>query len=82
MHGISFGATHLGTIGYLAQAAPRKLGATAQGYLSAVMSAVLAAMLGLSGFLFSAFGATGYVGMALVAVAGGVCVFIARPRPA
>lgn len=82
MHGISFGATHLGTIGYLASAAPRKLGATAQGYLYVVMSAVLAAMLGLSGFLFSAFGASGYLGMALVALAGGCCVIAARPRRA
>ena len=80
MHGISFGATHLGTIGYLANAAPRRLGATAQGYLYVVMSVVLALMLGLSGFLFSAFGEMGYLAMALVAIAGGVCVFVARPR--
>jgi len=80
MHGLSFGATHLGTIGYLASAAPKNLGATAQGYLYVVMSAVLAAMLGLSGFLFSAFGATGYFAMALVAAAGGLCVLAARPR--
>ncbi len=80
LHGLSFGATHLGTIGYLANAAPKNLGATAQGYLYVVMSAVLAATLGLSGFLFSAFGALGYLGMALVAVAGGLCVLAARPR--
>ena len=82
MHGISFGATHLGTIGYLANAAPRRLGATAQGYLYVVMSVVLALMLGLSGFLFGAFGEMGYLAMAVVAVAGGVCVFVARPRAA
>jgi PPP family 3-phenylpropionic acid transporter len=81
MHGISFGATHLGTIGYLANAAPRRLGATAQGYLYVVMSVVLALMLGVSGFLYSAFGEMGYLAMALVAMAGGVCVFVARPRP-
>jgi PPP family 3-phenylpropionic acid transporter len=80
VHGISFGATHLGTIGYLANAAPKKLGATAQGYLYVVMSAVLAAMLGLSGFLFGAYGVHGYFGMALVAFAGGLCVVAARPR--
>jgi len=81
MHVISFGATHLGTIGYLANAAPRRLGATAQGYLYVVMSVVLALMLGVSGFLYSAFGEMGYLAMALVAVAGGVCVFVARARP-
>ena len=80
MHGISFGATHLGTIGYLANAAPRRLGATAQGYLYVVMSVVLALMLGVSGFLFSAFGEMGYLAMAVVAIAGGVCVVVARPR--
>jgi PPP family 3-phenylpropionic acid transporter len=80
MHGLSFGATHLGTIGYLGSAAPRRLGATAQGYLYVVMSVVLAVMLGLSGFLYGAFGEMGYLAMALAAGAGGLCVFVARPR--
>ena len=41
---------------------------------------VLAIMLGLSGFLYSAFGEMGYLAMALVAMLGGFCVFAARPR--
>jgi hypothetical protein len=44
------------------------------------MSAVLAIMLGLSGFLFSAFGEMGYLAMALAATMGGLCVLAARPR--
>jgi len=80
MHGLSFGATHLGTIGYLGSAAPKNLGATAQGYLYVVMSAVLAIMLGVSGFLYGAFGEMGYLAMALAAAAGGACVLVARPR--
>lgn len=80
MHGLSFGATHLGTIGYLANAAPKNLGATAQGYLYVVMSVVLAVMLGLSGFLYGGFGEAGYLAMALAALAGGCCVLAARPR--
>ena len=72
LHGLSFGATHLGTIGYLANAAPKKLGATAQGYFYVVMSAVHAIMLGLSGFLYGALGDTAYLVMALVAFAGGM----------
>lgn len=80
MHGLSFGATHLGTIGYLAGAAPRNLGATAQGCLYVVMSVVLAIMLSLSGFLYGAFGEMGYLAMALVAVLGGGCVLAARQR--
>jgi hypothetical protein len=43
------------------------------------MSAVLAIMLGLSGFLFSAFGEMGYLAMALAAMMGGGCVLAARP---
>lgn len=82
MHGLSFGATHLGTIGYLANAAPKNLGATAQGYFYVVMSVVNAVMLGLSGFLYGAFGDTAYLVMGLVAAAGGCCVLAARPRQA
>ncbi len=78
LHGLSFGATHLGTIGYLANAAPKKLGATAQGYLYVVMSAVHAVMLGLSGFLYGALGDSAYLVMALVALAGGCCIMAAR----
>ena len=80
MHGLSFGATHLGTIRYLANAAPKNLGATAQGYLYVVMSVVLAAMFGVSGFLYGAFGEMGYLAMALAAILGGLCVLAAAPR--
>ena len=80
MHGISFGATHLGTMGSR-QCRAKKSGATAQGYLYVAMSAVLAAMLGMSGFLFGAFGAWD-IWHGFGRVAGGFCVIAARPQGA
>src|SRR5437016_2723534 len=37
LHGLSFGATHLGTMGFIARAAPSDFGATAQGYLAVAL---------------------------------------------
>ena len=34
LHGLSFGATHLGALAFIARAAPAGLAATAQGYLA------------------------------------------------
>lgn len=79
-HGVSFGATHLGTMGYLANATPKRLVASAQGYLYVAMSVVNAALFAVSGFLYGAFGERGYLAMALVAIAGALCVLAARPR--
>ncbi len=77
LHGLSFGATHLGAVSYLARAAPDRLGATAQGYLSTVMGIAMASSMGLSGALYGADSNIGYGVMALVALAGGACALLA-----
>ncbi len=79
LHGLSFGATHLGAVHYLARAAPDRQGATAQGDFSTVMGVVMAAASGLSGALYGAFGSHAYAGMAALAAAGGACALLA-PR--
>jgi MFS transporter, PPP family, 3-phenylpropionic acid transporter len=78
LHAASFGATHLGAITFLARHAPAGQSATAQGYLAIVLGAAMAASTGLSGVLFEAFAARSYAAMALAAIAGGVCAFIAH----
>lgn len=70
LHGLSFGATHLGTLGFIARAMPVGLTATAQGYLAVSMGIAMAASTALSGLLYGRFGATAYTAMALIAVAG------------
>jgi MFS transporter, PPP family, 3-phenylpropionic acid transporter len=71
LHALSFGATHLGAVQYLARAAPENSGATAQGYFSVVQGVAMAlAMVG-TGVLFSTYGSLAYLPMAAAAVLGG-----------
>lgn len=77
LHGLSFGATHLGAIGFVAQAAPPGRAATAQGSLAVVLGGAMALSMGLSGVLYEAFGGRAYAGMALIAAAGGIFAVIA-----
>ena len=80
LHGLSFGATHLGAIGFVARAAPAGRAATAQGSLAVVLGGTMALSMGLSGLLYEAFGTLAYAGMALMAVAGGICAVTAWRR--
>jgi PPP family 3-phenylpropionic acid transporter len=78
LHALSFGATHLGALTFLARHAPQGQAATAQGYLAIAMGAAMAGAMGLSGVLYGAFGVKAYAAMALLAVAGGVCAGVAH----
>jgi PPP family 3-phenylpropionic acid transporter len=73
LHALSFGATHLGALTYLARNAPAGQGATVQGYLAIALGLAMAGAMGLSGLLYAAFGSLAYAAMALAAIAGGVC---------
>jgi PPP family 3-phenylpropionic acid transporter len=78
LHALSFGTTYFGSLNFVARAAPHGQGATAQGYLSIASGATMAAALGVSGWLYAAFGGFAYAAMALTAVAGGACALIAN----
>ncbi len=78
LHAASFGATHLGALGFVARHAPVGQGATAQGYLAIAVGVTTAAATGLSGWLYGSFGSRAYFAMALAAVAGGACGQIAQ----
>ena len=85
LHALSFGATHLGALMFLAHHAPAGQAATAQGYLAIAAGLAMAAAMGISGVLYADFGSRAYTAMALVALAGGACGFIAhrmRSEPA
>jgi PPP family 3-phenylpropionic acid transporter len=82
LHALSFGATHLGALTYVAQRARPGQAATAQGHLAIAISAAGGAAAALSGVLYSNFGSASYATMALMAVAGGACGCIARRRAA
>src|SRR5262245_48411511 len=78
LHALSFGATHLGALMFLAHNAPAGQAATAQGYLAIAAGLAMAAATGISGVLYQDFGGRAYVAMALVAFAGGTCGFVAH----
>jgi PPP family 3-phenylpropionic acid transporter len=77
LHALSFGATHLGALGFVARHAPAGQSATAQGYLAITLGVAAAAATALSGWLYGAFGSRAYAAMALAAIAGGVCGYVA-----
>jgi PPP family 3-phenylpropionic acid transporter len=77
LHALSFGATHLGALGFVARHAPPGQSATAQGYLAIALGAAMAAAMGISGLLYQAFGNLAYAAMALAAVVGGACAVVA-----
>lgn len=81
LHALSFGATHLGALTYVARHAPEGQAATAQGHLAMALSGAMALATALSGLLYANFGVTAYAAMALAAVAGGICAGVARRAP-
>jgi MFS transporter, PPP family, 3-phenylpropionic acid transporter len=80
LHALSFGATHLGTLAFIARAAPAGLGATAQGYLAVVMGVAMAAATGAAGVLYAHFVGRAYGAMALIAAAGLLAAILAHRR--
>jgi PPP family 3-phenylpropionic acid transporter len=78
LHALSFGATHLGALMFLARHAPSMQAATAQGYLAIASGVTMAGAMALSGVLYRDFGSVAYVAMALMAIAGGACGLIAH----
>jgi PPP family 3-phenylpropionic acid transporter len=77
LHGLSFGATHLGAVQFVAQSALPGRAATAQGLLAWTNGFAMAGAMAASGLLYARFGAAGYWAMAALAAAGGACAVIA-----
>jgi MFS transporter, PPP family, 3-phenylpropionic acid transporter len=72
LHALSFGASFLGAVQFLARAAPEGEAATVQGDFSTLQGIVMAAATGLSGLLYGRFGSLAYAAMAVCAVLGGI----------
>jgi PPP family 3-phenylpropionic acid transporter len=56
LHALSFGATHLGALMFVAHHAPAGQAAAAQGYLAIAVGVAMAAAMGVSGVLYEDFG--------------------------
>jgi PPP family 3-phenylpropionic acid transporter len=70
LHAASFGAAHLGMMGFLARAVPRELAATAQGFAATWSGVVNASATFASGFVFATSGSLAYLLMAAMALVG------------
>ena len=78
LHALSFGATHLATLAFVARVAPPGLGTTVQGYILVALGLVMAITMGLSGVLYGRYGGLAYGAMAVAAFAGGLCAVAAH----
>jgi MFS transporter, PPP family, 3-phenylpropionic acid transporter len=78
LHALSFGATHLGMLGFAAAKAPPGQGAAAQAHLAIALGTTMAAASAISGVLYGSFGSLAYAAMASAAVAGGVAAYVAN----
>ena len=73
LHGLSFGATHLGAMHFLARAAPQGAAATAQSlYAGASSGIATGASLWLSGLIFARAPEAAFAAMTILALAGAV----------
>jgi PPP family 3-phenylpropionic acid transporter len=70
LHAASFGAAHLGMMGFMARAVPRPLAATAQGFNATWGGIVNASATFISGFIYAASGSLAYLVMAAMALIG------------
>jgi len=77
LHALSFGATHLGALAFVARAAPPGASATVQGYLAVALGVVMAIAMVLSGMLYGRLAGGAYAAMAVLAALGGLCALAA-----
>jgi MFS transporter, PPP family, 3-phenylpropionic acid transporter len=70
LHAASFGAAHLGAMGFLARAVPKELAATAQGYMATLGGIVTASATAISGMVYAASGNRAYLVMAAMGLIG------------
>jgi PPP family 3-phenylpropionic acid transporter len=80
LHAASFGAAHLGMMGFLARAVPKELAATAQGFVATASGLVNASATLISGFVYAASGSLAYLVMAGMALIGLTSALYAAKR--
>lgn len=74
LHGLSFGATHLGAVAFVARMAPPQWAGAAQGVNSMVIGAVTALASAIAGMLYASSPVTAFVAMSVLSGIGGLCL--------
>lgn len=82
LHGLSFGATHIGAVQFVARIAGERSAATAQGDFATLLAIAGALATSVCGLLYDALADYGYLIMAAMAALGGACLALARPTQA
>jgi PPP family 3-phenylpropionic acid transporter len=80
LHGLSFGAAHLGIMSALTTLSPAGGRGRAQGVFAACMAFAMATMMASSGWLYQLLGSQLFIAMVPVAGLGGLCAFVAAQR--
>lgn len=76
LHALSFGATHLGSVQFVARAASHSSAASAQGYFAMIQSSLGGIVTMTSGILYAQTGEHSYLFMAALAAFGGLLVLV------
>ena len=82
LHALSFGATHLGAVQFVARAASPGAAASAQGYLSVSIATAMSVATALAGKAFAVYGTSAYALAAVLALGGLALAFVAHRREA
>jgi len=81
LHGLTFGATHVAALHFIARAVPASFAATAQSVYSATMVGTMMALsTAAAGWLYGAFGGAAFNAMAAVSALGGLFALLAGRR--
>jgi MFS transporter, PPP family, 3-phenylpropionic acid transporter len=81
LHGLSFAATHLGCVQFIARTTPASQAASAQGDFASLSAIAMAIAMSSAGILYGAFASQAYGFMAIAAGAGG-CMLLFAQSPA
>ena len=80
MHGLTFGITQVGTVALIVRSVPHNFIASAQGYMVATQGATTSLTMICSGLIYARVGEGVYYAMAMMALAGGLVMALARRR--
>lgn len=80
MHGLTFGITQVGVVALIVRSVPHHVIASAQGYMVATQGATTSLTMICSGLIYARVGEGVYYAMAVMALAGGLVMALARKR--
>lgn len=80
LHALSFGASHLGAVAFIAHTAPEGRGATALGYFAVLGGITFSACMLLAGLMYEKIGVAAYGAMAAIAFTGAMIAVVVWTR--